>query len=415
MFYEKTVLDSGVTVITETMDNVRSVAIGIWFSVGSRDEHAGEAGMSHFMEHMMFKGTPTRSAQDISEHFDRLGAELNAFTSKEYTCYYARVLDEHVGDAVEVLSDMVCNALLADDAIVSEREVVLEEIARHEDTPDDMVHELFAQTLLPDHPLGLPVLGKREMVGAFDHEASADFKRRHYRTGNVVVAAAGHISHAALVQLVERTLLLSEGPRSVRIETTPVVEPRVQVLRKDTEQAHICWGVVSLKAHDEERFALSILDSILGGGMASRMFVEIREKKGLAYAVYSYHTLCQDTGQFVVYAGTRPSNAEQVIGLIKNEIAKIVESDVTPNELHRAKESLKGSLVLSLESTRARMTRLGKNEITQGDCLSVDELIERVDAVTAQDVSSLAGRLFGAGHVLAMVAPFDVEDVAHLL
>ncbi len=415
MFYDKTVLDNGVTVLTETMDNVRSVAIGIWFSVGSRDEHAGEAGMSHFMEHMMFKGTPTRSAQDISEHFDRLGAELNAFTSKEYTCYYARVLDEHVGNAIEVLSDMVGNALLADDAIVSEREVVIEEIARHEDTPDDVVHELFASTLLPTHPLGLPVLGKRETVGAFDHEASADFKRRHYRTGNVVVAAAGHVSHAVVVDLVQRMLDLPEGPRSERVEATPVVEPRIQVLRKETEQAHICWGVAGLKAHAKERFALSILDSVLGGGMASRLFVEIREKKGLAYAVYSYHTLYQDTGQFVVYAGTRPSNAEQVVGLIKDEIAKIVRHGITTEELHRAKESLKGSLVLSLESTRARMTRLGKNEVTQGECLSMDELVERVDAVTGKDVSELSARLFGAGQVLTMVAPFDAADVAHLL
>lgn len=415
MFYDKTVLDNGVTVLTEHMDNVRSVAIGIWFSVGSRDELAGEAGMSHFMEHMMFKGTPTRSAQDISEHFDRLGAELNAFTSKEYTCYYARVLDEHVEDAVEVLSDMVCNALLADDAITSEREVVIEEIARHEDTPDDLVHELFAATLLPDHPLGLPVLGKRETVGSFDHTASADFKHRHYRTGNVVVAAAGHVSHDALVEIVQRTLALPEGPRIERLEATPVVEPRIQVLRKETEQAHICWGVAGLKARDENRFVLSILDSVLGGGMASRLFLEIREKKGLAYAVFSYHTLFQDTGQFVVYAGTRPSNAEQVVGLITAEIEKVAAHGISAEELDRAKESLKGSLVLSLESTRARMTRLGKNEVTQGECLSIDELVARIDAITRADVSSLAGTLFGAGHVLTMVAPFDAHDVAHLL
>lgn len=415
MFYDKTVLDNGITVLTETMDTVRSVAIGIWFSVGSRDEHAGEAGMSHFMEHMMFKGTPTRSAQDISEHFERLGAELNAFTSKEYTCYYARVLDEHVADAVEVLSDMVGNALLADDAIISEREVVIEEIARHEDTPDDMVHELFAATLLPEHPLGLPVLGRRETVGAFDHDAAADFKSRHYRTGNVVVAAAGNVSHDTLVDLVKRSLVLPEGPRTVRVEATPVVEPRIQVIRKETEQAHICWGVSGLKARDEERFALSILDSVLGGGMASRLFIEIREKKGLAYAVYSYHTLYQDTGQFTVYAGTRPSNAEQVIGLIKDEISKIVDHGITDEELHRAKESLKGHLVLSLESTRARMTRLGKNESTHGECLSMDELVRRIESVSSADVSALASGLFGGGQVLAMVAPFETSDVAHLL
>jgi predicted Zn-dependent peptidase len=414
-FYDKTILDGGVEVITETNDTVRSVAIGIWFAVGSRDESPAEAGMSHFMEHMMFKGTPTRTAAEISEHFDRLGGELNAFTSKEYTCFYARVLDEHVGDAVEVLSDMCVSSLLADDAIQPEREVILEEISRHDDTPDDAIHELFASTLMPDHPLGLPILGQRATVGSFDHAASAHFKQRHYVTGNVIVAAAGHIEHARVVELVKRYLTLPVGTRTPRGEREPEVSSALRVVRKDTEQAHICWGVRGIRADSDERFTLSILDSVLGGGMSSRLFQEIREKNGLAYAVFSYHSLYLDTGQYTIYAGTRPSNAEQVITLIKQEVDKLVTDGITAEELSRSKDSLKGQLVLGLESTRARMSRLGKSEVTNGEILSLDELVERVDAVTGDDVRNLAQRLFSGPRVLAMIAPLDAEDVAHLL
>lgn len=414
-FYDKTILDGGVEVITETIDTVRSVAIGIWFAVGSRDESPAEAGMSHFMEHMMFKGTPTRTAAEISAHFDRLGGELNAFTSKEYTCFYARVLDEHVDDAVEVLSDMCVSSLLADDAIVPEREVVLEEISRHDDTPDDAIHELFASTLMPDHPLGLPILGQRETVGSFDHTAAVNFKQRHYVTGNVIVAAAGHIDHARVVELVKRYLTLPEGVRTPRGEREPIVSSTLRVVRKETEQAHICWGVQGLRADSEDRFTLSILDSVLGGGMSSRLFQEIREKNGLAYAVFSYHSLYLDTGQYTIYAGTRPSNAEQVITLIKQEVDKIREDGITAEELSRSKDSIKGQLVLGLENTRARMSRLGKSEVTNGQILSLDELVERVDAVTGDDVRELAQRLFSGPRVLAMIAPLDAEDVAHLL
>jgi len=412
MFYEKTVLPNGITVITETMSAVRSVAIGIWSAVGSRDETAQQAGMSHFMEHMMFKGTPTRSARDISEHFEQMGAELNAFTTKEYTCYYARILDQHVDDAVEVLSDMVQSSLLATDAITSEREVVIEEIARYEDTPEDMIHELFSSTLMPDHPLGLPVLGQRATVGAFDHDLSASFKASHYGSGNIVVAAAGNIEHATLVELVKRHLDLPVAERAVRAESRPTAERHLEVMRKDTEQAHICWGVLGLEARSEDRFVLSILDSVLGGSMASRLFTEIRENRGLAYAVYSYNALHQDTGQFVVYAGTRPANAEQVVGLIEAEADKMVAHGITSEELYRAKEGLKGHLVLSLESTRSHMTRLGKNEMMQIDSLSVDEIIARIDTITTSQVHELAQRLFETPRTLAMIAPLDAGDIA---
>jgi len=415
MFYDKTVLDNGMTVITERMDTMRSVAIGIWVAVGSRDEEYADAGMSHFLEHMMFKGTPTRSAADISQAFDRLGAELNAFTSKEYTCYYARVLDQHVPIAIEILSDMVVNSTLAPDAISSEREVVLEEISRTEDTPDDRVHELFAQTLWPDHPLGRPVLGQSETVGAFDQAQGFAFKNTHYGTGSVVVAAAGDVDHDAVVELAKRYLPLPEASAHGRVHATPMVESRLQVLKKDTEQAHICWGVPGLKATDEERFTLSVLDATLGGGMSSRLFQEIREKKGLAYAVYSYHSLYQDTGAYTVYAGTRPGNMEQVVRMVQTEVEKVKQDGITAEELDRAKESMKGQLVLGLESTRNRMTRLGKAQVTDTPILSIDELVERVESVTGEDVTALARRLFGGERALTVIGPFDVAKIEHLL
>lgn len=415
MFYDKTVLDNGMTIITEEMDTVRSVALGIWCAVGSRDERPEEAGMSHFMEHMMFKGTPTRSAAQISEAFDRLGAELNAFTSKEYTCYYSRLLDQHTGAALDILSDMVVNASLAQEACLSEREVVLEEISRYEDAPDDQVHELFASTLMPSHPLGLPVIGRKETVGGFDHSASVAFHDEHYKTGNVVVAAAGALKHEDVVAMVRERLTLPEGPRSVREHAVPVTEPSLKVQTKETEQAHICFGVAGISSSHPDRFKLAILDGVLGGGMASRLFQEIREKRGLAYAVYGYAGQYQDTGMYVIYAGTRPDNAPEVIRLIRQEVDKMVTDGITADELDRARESLKGGLILGLESTRARMTRLGKAEVTQGELLSLDEIVERIDAVTTGDVQAMAQRLFNGNHALAMIAPFGEDNVAHLL
>lgn len=415
MFYDKTVLDNGVTVLTETMDTVRSVAIGIWVVVGSRDESPSDAGMSHFMEHMMFKGTPTRSAADISAIFDRLGAELNAFTSKEATCFYSRVLDQHVDIAVEVLSDMIVNSLLDDEAIRYEREVVIEEIARHEDTPEDQIGDVFMETLWPSHPLGLPVLGTREIVSAFDNGQSRAFHDRHYRTCQITVAAAGNITHKQVADLVGKYLDLPNGSCGKRALSDAVVETRLHVLERDTEQAHIAWGVNALKATDDDRFVLSVLDVVLGGGMSSRLFQEIREKKGLAYAVGSYHQLFEDAGLFGVYAGTRPNNAEEVIRLVKQQVDSVRTEGITADELSLAKDALKGSLVLSLESTRMRMTRLAKSEITHGEILSLDELVERIDKVQLGDVKELAGRLFGGPEVLAVIGPFTVDDLAHLV
>jgi len=416
MFYRKTVLDNGITVMSEPMDSVRSIALGIWFAVGSRDESPAEAGMSHFMEHMMFKGTPNRSAQDISEQFDRLGAELNAFTSKEYTCYYSRFVDENLATAFEILADMCVSASLDDSSCTSEREVVIEEIARMEDAPDDHIHEIFSRALWPDHPIGLPILGSRATVGGFDHPQSVTFRSKHYLTGNCVIAASGSVDHEELVALTERFLGgLCAGPRSVRPVADAAGEAQLAVLEKETEQAHICYGVSTLNAHHPDRFALAILDGVFGGGMSSRLFQEIREKRGLAYAVYSFSALYQDTGEFAVYAGTRPDNAEEVIRLIRIEMERIAASGVLPDELDRVRQAAKGHLVLGMESTRNRMTRLGKNEVTGGEILSADEIMERFDAVTMDDLRRVSADVLSAEKVLAVIGPFKREQLEPLV
>jgi predicted Zn-dependent peptidase len=416
MFYRKTVLDNGITVISEPMDSVRSITLGIWFAVGSRDESEPEAGMSHFMEHMMFKGTPTRSARSISEEFDRIGAELNAFTSKEYTAYYSRFVDEHLHRAFEVLADMVVNSNLDDPSCISEREVVIEEIARMEDSPDDQIHELFSHALWPTHPIGLPILGSRDTVGGFDHAQSVAFRSRHYVTGNAVVAAAGNVDHDELVALAETKLAgLCAGPRSIRPVALTARSSRLTVLPKETEQAHICYGVATMNAHHPDRFALSLLDGVLGGGMASRLFQEIREKRGLAYAVYSYSALYQDTGEFAVYAGTRPSNAEEVVGLIRTELDRVASEGVTPDELDRVRQAATGHLVLGMESTRNRMQRLGKNEVTGGEILSADEIMERFDSVTMDDLRRVSAEVLSAEKALAVIGPFTADKLEHLV
>lgn len=416
MFYRKTVLDNGITIMSEPMDSVRSIALGVWFAVGSRDESPAEAGMSHFMEHMMFKGTPSRSAKDISEQFDQLGADLNAFTSKEYTCYYSRFVDENLPTAFELLADMCVNSNLDDASCISEREVVIEEIARMEDAPDDQIHEIFSRALWPDHPIGLSILGSRDTVGGFDHSQAVEFRAKHYLTGNCVVAASGNVDHEELVNLTERYLAdLPRGPRSVRPVADAVAASQLAVLPKETEQAHICFGVSTMNAHHPDRFALAILDGVLGGGMSSRLFQEIREKRGLAYAVYSFSALYQDTGEFAIYAGTRPDNAEEVIRLIQREVAKIAEAGVTTDELDRVRQAAKGHLVLGMESTRNRMTRLGKNEVTGGEILSADEIMERFDAVSMDDLRRVSADVLSDDKVLAVIGPFTAEQLTPLV
>jgi predicted Zn-dependent peptidase len=311
---------------------------------------------------------------------------------------------------------MVVNSNLDDPSCTSEREVVIEEIARMEDSPDDQIHELFSHALWPAHPIGLPILGSRDTVGGFDHAQSVAFRSRHYLTGNAVVAAAGNVDHDELVALAETGLAgLSAGPRSIRPVAQTAGSSRLTVLPKETEQAHICYGVATMNAHHPDRFALSLLDGVLGGGMASRLFQEIREKRGLAYAVYSYSALYQDTGEFAVYAGTRPSNAEEVVGLIRTELDRVASEGVTPDELDRVRQAATGHLVLGMESTRNRMQRLGKNEVTGGEILSADEIMDRFDAVTMDDVRRVSAEVLSAEKALAVIGPFTAEKLEHLV
>ncbi len=413
--YKKTVLDNGTVIVTESIPDVRSVTLGFWIGVGSRNEATKENGVSHFIEHLLFKGTTSRTAKDISETFDRLGAEFNAFTSKEFTCYYARLLDEHLPIGAEVLSDILQNPLLAQEHITSEREVVLEEIAMYEDTPDELIHDLFTAALWREHPLGQQVLGTRETVGDFDRGSIQNYWRRNYGPGNIVIAAAGHLQHEDFVELIERdyqpdaAAKVTPSPREPKARTASAIE----IHERQTEQVHFCYGAAGLNSRHEDRFVLAVLENILGGSMSSRLFQKVREERGLAYAVYSYHTLYLDSGNLVVYAGTRPANVNEVLSIVTGEIDDIKQGGVSQDELDRAKDHLKGQMVLSLESTRNRMVRAGKSELAHGEILSIDELVQRVSSVTVEQVTELARRLLHKDRmILSMIGPIAKSDLS---
>ena len=381
-------------IVTETVPWVRSIAVGFWIGVGSRFEKDSEAGMSHFIEHMLFKGTNSRSAKQIAEVFDNMGAELNAFTTKEFTCLYTRLLDEHLSEGLEVLADMICNSSFQKDQLQYEQQVVLEEIAMYEDTPDEQIHELFARDLWRKHPLGKQILGSQETVAKFNQEMVKEFFARTYQPANITIAATGNLDHDNFVKQIEAMFPKVKSEQFPRQEETYHLEQQVNVYKKKTEQVHLCYGTAALHARHPQRFALWVLENILGGGMSSRLFQKIREEKGLAYSVYSYHSLYQETGSLCIYVGTRPSNVNQVVEIINSQLSDIVKNGVTKDELDRAKEHLKGQLLLSLESTKSRMTRLGKSELVHGEILSVDQLVKRIVQVDSDDIRQLAGEIF---------------------
>ncbi|MPZ69324.1 MAG: insulinase family protein [Actinobacteria bacterium] len=408
--FQRTTLDSGITIVTERMNEVRSVTAGLWFDVGARDESDKLAGTSHFLEHLLFKGTGTRSAKDIADAFDAVGGDINAFTGKEYTCYYSRVLDDDLPMAMEILSDMVNNSTIETAEFESERKVILEEIAMHEDAPDELVHDLFYRSMWDGHPLGRPVLGYNSSIGAVTRDQVAGYWRDRYSPPNLVVAAAGHVDHDDLVARVEALFASSGGRRNLRSGTPPSPQPGVTVLKRPTEQAHIVLGTEGLPRNHDDRHALAVLDTILGGGMSSRLFQEVREKRGLAYSVFSYRSLFADAGTFGVYAGTTPQNAETVIDIVRSEIHSILNDGVSPAELKRAKGHVRGALVLSAEDPGSRMNRLGKQQLTTGEILSIDEMIEKFDAIELTDLERVAQTVFGSeAFRVTVVGPFD-ED-----
>ena len=416
MFYEKTVLDNGITVITEHMDGVRSAALGFWVRVGARDEVPVEGGMSQFMEHMLFKGTTTRSALDISTAFDALGAEFNAFTSREYTCFYARLIDERLKLGFEILADMLVNSTFVHKDIVPEREVVLEEIARSQDAPEDYVYDLFSELMFPHNALGRPVLGTPDTVSSFDTGEMIRYHDAHYTTGNITVVACGSVEHAAVVELARRFLSgLPIGPRLERAIVEPQERTALRCIKKDSEQANIVLGAPTIVNDDPRRFVYSLLDIIIGGGMSSRLFQEIREKRGLVYSVYASSQLYEGAGLFEMYAGTRPENIAEVVKVATEQFALAAQDGVTADELTRAKELAAGSFVLGTESTRTRMSRLGRLAALDLPIDSIDEIIEKYRAVTIDEVNEAARELFSQEMTLAVVSPYKQEKIERML
>jgi predicted Zn-dependent peptidase len=412
----RTVLPGGLRVITETMPTVRSVSFGVWVGVGSRDETPALAGSSHYLEHVLFKGTKRRDAMEISAALDAVGGEMNAFTSKEYTCFYARVLDNDLPLAVDVISDMMTSSVVRTSDVDSERGVILEEIAMHEDDPGDVVHDAFAEALFGDTPLGRPILGTVKSISTLQRTAIHGYYRRRYRPENMVIAAAGNLDHAKVVRLVAKAFgeMLNDDAQIDRRPTPPRVggrppasRPGVSVVPRPTEQAHLVLGVPALSRVDERRFALGVLNGALGGGMSSRLFQEIREKRGLAYSVYSYAAHHAETGMFGVYAGCQPAKAAEVLEICRDQLDLVARHGITHEELTRGKGQLAGALVLGLEDTGSRMSRLGKAELVYGEILTVDELLARIKAVTLEQVRDVASSVLSAKQTLAVIGPFD--------
>ena len=405
--YQKTILPNGIRVVTESIPYVRTVSLGFWFRTGSRNETVENNGISHLIEHLMFKGTTNRSAREIAEVIDAAGGQLNAFTGKERTCYYARILDEQLPVAAELLADMFLNSVFDLEEMEKEKNVVIEEIRMCEDSPDELVHDLFASAVLGSHPLGLSVLGSEDNIREMKREDVMEFIADYYVPGNLVVAAAGNVTHEQVVDQVKQ-YFSSLPSRPLITNVMPVDKPGEAALRyKDIEQVHLCIGGLGVPRHDEDKFAVYVLDVILGGGMSSRLFQRLREERGLVYSTYSYHSCFQDAGVFGVYVGTGPENVGQVTQIIQDEFDRLMEEGVTAEELHRGQEQLKGSLMLGLESTAARMGRIAKSELFYEAILTPDELAAKIDAVTVDMVQRVAQLFLWGPLTAAAIGPTE--------
>ena len=408
-----TTLDSGLRIITEAMPDVRSVAVGFWIGIGSRDERDPVAGASHFLEHLLFKGTKRRSALQISAEIDAVGGDMNAFTSKEYTCFYVRCLDRDLPLAVDVLGDMMTSSLVRSADVDAERDVVLEEIHMHYDTPDDLVHSVFADAHFNGHPLGREVLGDEQTITAMTRDQVNRYYKRHYVPSNVTVAVAGNVRHDQVVDEVVRAVGDWRGPAEPtikRISPNGTVGAGAVLRPRPTEQTHIVLGGPGLARNDDQRWAAGVMNQALGGGMASRLFQEVRERRGLVYSVYSYNGMYADTGTFAVYAGTTPRKADEVLSVTRAELDRALADGLTDEELGRAKGHLAGATILALEDSGSRMSRLGKALCADVPLLTLDETLAAIEAVTAQDVRDVAQRLLGGPWTLAMVGPLEGVD-----
>lgn len=398
---------SGIRVITEEVPSVRSVALGLWVRTGSRDETPAQAGVSHFLEHLLFKGTPNYSAIEISERFDGLGAAFNAATGKESTHLYARYLDEHTDEVFDLLGEMLLESTFPE--IDSERDVVLEEIAMYEDEPSDRVHDYLADAVFGDTPLGRRILGRSEVIANIPVPEIADYHASRYTGGNIVVAAAGSLDHDEIVALAERLAPeAGNGVDTLRPESPPA-DGRIEFATKDTEQYHICFGGPGINRADERRFALAVLDSILGGSSSSRLFREIREERGLAYSVGTYSEQYTDTGVAALYVGTREENVDEACSIIGTELERVRAVPVSPDEIDRAKEHVKGRIVLAEESTAARMSRIARSTLHDIPLLTLDEMLAKVDAVEVDDLSELAAELYASDRLSAACVGRDEQ------
>jgi predicted Zn-dependent peptidase len=414
----RTVLPGGVRVLTESVPGVRSVTLGCWVGVGSRDEAPGYLGATHFLEHLLFKGTSRRSALDIAVAFDEVGGESNAVTGKEHTCYFARVLDEDLPLAADVITDMVTSATISPEDVESERGVILEELAMNDDDPSDVVHERFSEAVLGAHPLGRPIGGTPASIADIDRDHVARHFREHYAGPSLVFTAAGSLDHDVLCRVIADELSRDGVYLGPDADPTPrrpggqaAIEGRTQplVVRRATEQANVLLGSTALTSTDGRRYAMSVLNAVLGGGMSSRLFQEVREKRGLAYSVYSFAQSYSDAGYFGLYAGCAPAKLDQVLALMRAELERLAEGGITEDELERGIGQLRGGLVLGMEDTGSRMSRLGKAELVYGEYVGLDEALQRIGEVSATDVKELAADLAGRPRSVTVVGPFD-ED-----
>ena len=406
--YQKVTLDNNVQILTEEVPHVRSVAIGFWVDVGSCDEVPENNGISHFIEHLMFKGTARRTAKQIAEDLDAVGGQLNAFTTKEYTCYYARVLDEHLDLAVDVLSDMLFASKFDAADIDRERNVIIEEIKMYEDAPDELVHDIFSSIMWQGHALGRPIIGTAEVIASLSRETILSFYDKYYRPSNMIVAAAGSIKHEDLVGKIKQVFGQKGGKVDGRKLAVPQPRRDIACRSKETEQVHLCVGTPGLKLDDEKIYIFQVANTILGGGLSSRLFQEIREQRGLVYSVYSYHTSYHNTGLFCIYAGLSKQNVDEVMQLIFKQVGDIQAHGVKDGELQRAKDQLKGNLFLSLENVSTRMSRLGKSQLYLGEVIAPEAIVERVNRVTAREVQELVREMLKPDKfTLAAIGPWE--------
>ncbi len=413
MSVKRTVHSSGLRIVTEEVPSVRSAAVGIWVNVGSRDEAPATAGASHFLEHLLFKGTKTRTALEISSSIESVGGEMNAFTSKEYTCFYARVIDTDLPMAIDVVSDLITSSIVTALDVDAERKVVLEEIAMRDDDPSDLVHDLFSDTYYGDTQIGRPILGTIESINKMSRNTVFNYYKKKYLPSDLVVAVAGNIKHKRVVAMVEEALSRDNfldviGTPNIRPNTPIKKGPQTPVglMYRKTEQAHMLYGMEGVARADSRRFAMGVMSAALGGGMSSRLFQEIREKRGLAYSVYAYSQQFAGSGTLGFYAGCNPTKAVEVVELIREVLTDVADNGMTHEEIERAKGSVRGSLVLSQEDSGSRMSRIGKNEIVYGQVMDFDDILKAISRVSAEDIREIASEYLTKTPTLALVGPF---------